>query len=134
RGTVGVGVGAGRGGVRGGRGIGRRLTAGKRDGQHSGGGTQKNLSDHAMELRGNLSKKRGCGCTWYHETADYFRAHVLPCRSLAGNARANAQPQQETLILKMTTVGILVLCACAAPRMAAAQTMQWTDKGYISVN
>lgn len=26
------------------------------------------------------------------------------------------------------------MCACAAPQIAAAQTMQWTDKGYVSVN
>jgi len=30
--------------------------------------------------------------------------------------------------------GILALCMCAAPQMASAQTMQWTDKGYVSVN
>ena len=36
--------------------------------------------------------------------------------------------------MKITTAGILALCACAAPRMAAAQTMQWTDKGYVTVN
>lgn len=36
--------------------------------------------------------------------------------------------------MKITTAGILALCVCAAPRMAAAQTMQWTDKGYVSVN
>lgn len=30
--------------------------------------------------------------------------------------------------------GILALCLCAAPRLASAQTMQWTDKGYLSVN
>jgi len=30
--------------------------------------------------------------------------------------------------------GILALCICAAPRAAAAQTMQWTDKGFVSVN
>ena len=36
--------------------------------------------------------------------------------------------------MKITTVGFLALCACALPRMAAAQTMQWTDKGYASVN
>jgi len=28
----------------------------------------------------------------------------------------------------------VALCVCAAPRVAAAQTMQWTDKGYVSVN
>jgi hypothetical protein len=32
------------------------------------------------------------------------------------------------------TIGALVFCVCAAPRTAAAQTMQWTDKGYVSVN
>ena len=36
--------------------------------------------------------------------------------------------------MKITTAGILALCVCAAPRMAAAQTMQWTDRGYVSVN
>jgi len=35
--------------------------------------------------------------------------------------------------LKITTVGVLALCVCAAPTMASAQTMQWTDKGYVGV-
>jgi hypothetical protein len=34
----------------------------------------------------------------------------------------------------MMTVGALALCACAAPRMTSAQTLQWTDKGYVGVN
>ena len=38
------------------------------------------------------------------------------------------------VILKMMKAGILALCICAAPRAAAAQTMQWTDKGFVSVN
>jgi hypothetical protein len=33
----------------------------------------------------------------------------------------------------MTKAGLLALCVLTAPRMASAQ-MQWTDKGYISVN
>lgn len=41
---------------------------------------------------------------------------------------------KETFTLKITTAGILALCVCAAPRMADAQTMQFTDKGYVSVN
>jgi hypothetical protein len=36
--------------------------------------------------------------------------------------------------LKMTNAGILALCLCAAPQIASAQTMQWTDKGYVTVN
>ena len=32
------------------------------------------------------------------------------------------------------TTAALVFCVCAAPRSAVAQTMQWTDKGYVSVN
>ncbi len=36
--------------------------------------------------------------------------------------------------MKTMKAGILALCLCAAPRMASAQTMQWTDKGYVSVN
>ena len=36
--------------------------------------------------------------------------------------------------MKITKAGILALCVCAAPQIAAAQTMQWTDKGYVSVN
>ena len=36
--------------------------------------------------------------------------------------------------MKMTKAGMLALCLCAAPRMVSAQTMQWTDKGYVSVN
>jgi len=36
--------------------------------------------------------------------------------------------------LKMTTAGFLALCLFAAPRLADAQTMQWTDKGFLSVN
>jgi len=35
--------------------------------------------------------------------------------------------------LKMTKAGLLALCLIAAPRVASAQ-MQWTDKGFISVN
>src|SRR5262245_29543792 len=38
------------------------------------------------------------------------------------------------VILKMMKAGILALCVCAAPRVVAAQTMQWADKGYASVN
>lgn len=34
----------------------------------------------------------------------------------------------------MTKAGILVLCLGAAPQLASAQTMQWTDKGYVGVN
>ena len=34
----------------------------------------------------------------------------------------------------MTNAGILALCLCAAPQIASAQTMQWTDKGYVTVN
>jgi hypothetical protein len=36
--------------------------------------------------------------------------------------------------LKTMKAGILALCLCAAPHIASAQTMQWTDKGYVSVN
>jgi opacity protein-like surface antigen len=36
--------------------------------------------------------------------------------------------------LKITTAGIVALCFCAAPTIASAQTMQWTDKGYVTVN
>jgi hypothetical protein len=36
--------------------------------------------------------------------------------------------------LTKTKVGILALCLCGAPSMVSAQTMQWTDKGYITVN
>ena len=34
----------------------------------------------------------------------------------------------------MTKAGLLTLCLCAAPLSVSAQTMQWTDKGYVSVN
>lgn len=30
--------------------------------------------------------------------------------------------------------GILALCICAVPQIANAQTMQWTDKGYATLN
>jgi hypothetical protein len=33
----------------------------------------------------------------------------------------------------MTKVGVLALCLFAAPSMASAQTMQWTDKGYVGI-
>lgn len=36
--------------------------------------------------------------------------------------------------LKMMKAAILALCVCAAPQVATAQTMQWTDKGYVTVN
>jgi hypothetical protein len=34
----------------------------------------------------------------------------------------------------MMKAGVLALCLCIVPRMVSAQTMQWTDKGYVSVN
>src|SRR4051794_1438220 len=53
------------------------------------------------------------------------------CR-LFGSQR---QPGEVHLNLKkMTTTGLLALGLFAAPRMVAAQTMQWTDKGYVSVS
>ena len=36
--------------------------------------------------------------------------------------------------LKTTKVGLLALCLVSAPRLAAAQTMQFTDKGFIAVS
>jgi hypothetical protein len=36
--------------------------------------------------------------------------------------------------LRIIKAGILALCVCAAPQMVSAQTMQWTDKGYVTVN
>ena len=42
--------------------------------------------------------------------------------------------KEETAILKTTTAALLALGLCAAPRIASAQTMQWTDKGYVTVN
>ena len=39
-----------------------------------------------------------------------------------------------TLNFRMMTAGLVALCFVAAPRMAAAQTMQFTDKGYAGVN
>ena len=36
--------------------------------------------------------------------------------------------------MKITKAGILALCVCATPQIASAQTMQWTDKGYASIN
>jgi hypothetical protein len=30
--------------------------------------------------------------------------------------------------------GILALCIFAVPQIASAQTMQWTDKGYVAIN
>ena len=41
---------------------------------------------------------------------------------------------KKILTTKMTTAGLAALCLCAAPRIASAQTMQWTDKGYVSFN
>ena len=35
---------------------------------------------------------------------------------------------------KMTQGGLVLLALGAAPRVASAQTMQWTDKGFVSVN
>jgi hypothetical protein len=34
----------------------------------------------------------------------------------------------------MTKAGVMALCLCAASSVASAQTMQWTDKGYVAVN
>lgn len=33
----------------------------------------------------------------------------------------------------MMKAGILALCMVAAPQIVSAQTMQWTDKGYVSI-
>ena len=39
------------------------------------------------------------------------------------------------MILKMTKAGLVALCVCAGvARPVAAQTMQWTDKGFVTVN
>ena len=35
---------------------------------------------------------------------------------------------------KMTTAAVLGLALCAVPGIASAQTMQWTDKGYVTFN
>jgi len=35
---------------------------------------------------------------------------------------------------KMLRAGVLSLCVCVTPRIASAQTMQWTDKGFASLN
>lgn len=36
--------------------------------------------------------------------------------------------------MNKTKAGILALCLSAAAQTASAQTMQWTDKGYVSIN
>jgi len=36
--------------------------------------------------------------------------------------------------LKKMKAGILALCVCAVPHVAGAQTMQFTDKGYVGVS
>ena len=36
--------------------------------------------------------------------------------------------------MKITKVGVLALCLCAAPRVVSAQTMQFNDKGFVSFN
>jgi Outer membrane protein beta-barrel domain len=54
------------------------------------------------------------------------------------DARARASiptAQQETMNLKMMKAGLLALCVCAgASRPVAAQTMQWTDKAFVTAN
>jgi len=37
-------------------------------------------------------------------------------------------------LTKIINAGILTLCLCAAPQIVSAQTMQWTDKGYVTFN
>jgi hypothetical protein len=64
------------------------------------------------------------------------------CRVTIGSGLEDTQravlistAQQETMILKMMKAGLLALCVCAgAARPAAAQAMQWTDKGFVTVN
>jgi hypothetical protein len=34
----------------------------------------------------------------------------------------------------MTNAGLVALWCCAVPQLASAQTMQWTDKGYVTIN
>ena len=38
------------------------------------------------------------------------------------------------LTSKIAKAGMVALCVAGLPQVAAAQTMQWTDKGYVSVN
>ena len=37
-------------------------------------------------------------------------------------------------LTKMMNAGLLTLCLCAVPQFVSAQTMQWTDKGYVTFN
>src|SRR5690242_12957571 len=38
------------------------------------------------------------------------------------------------LNLQIKTAIVLAAALCATPRIASAQTMQWTDKGYVTFN
>ena len=49
-------------------------------------------------------------------------------------ARSIFSTETGDVELKITKAGILALSILAVPHVAAAQTMQWTDKGYVSVN
>ena len=44
--------------------------------------------------------------------------------------------EQETSILNLKTTNAFLLAAAflAAPHIASAQTLQWTDKGYVTFN
>ena len=55
--------------------------------------------------------------------------------ALPGTPRATGASQKNGDVdLKITKAGILALCICAVPEIAFAQTMQWTDRGYVTVN
>ena len=55
-----------------------------------------------------------------------------PC--LAGARRAGSQPHIGDVILKMLKAGVLALCLCAPSLPANAQQLQWTDRGFVSIN
>jgi Outer membrane protein beta-barrel domain len=48
--------------------------------------------------------------------------------------RGDLSNERGDVHLKIPTAAFLALCLCAAPRLADAQTMQWTDRGYVTVN
>ena len=51
-----------------------------------------------------------------------------------GHARRAPELNQETFDLRIMKAAVLALCLCAAPRLASAQQVQWTDKGYATLD
>lgn len=61
----------------------------------------------------------------------------IACYHVARSTRGDVHLKSKSVRLKATTMinaGVFALCLLAVPATSNAQTMQWTNKGFITVN